>query len=671
MANVKISDLTGYTNPATTDVIPVVDLVSDFTKKVTIADLLQSSSSGTASAPGFAFGADKDTGVFLAAPNQLALASGGVERLRVSSIGCGIGTSAPAGELHVASSSSTSLFLEGNNGRSEVRAVDGNLFLTANQSADSSGLNQIVFYRNGATESARINNSGNMGIGTASPQTRLDVSLGTVQAGDVSAATGGSLGFQIKYSGSNVLNTISSEYSSGATFIGYGVRGRSGVSGFTSTAGNSNFAKAGISVGNGVRFYANAASTDGLNSVVALQERMRIDSSGNCGIGITAPGEKLHIANTGTSAGVGVRLENSEGHVNLVSDGGGFTFETEASGSVAAIASSGNFGVGTTAPGKKVEISTATNNDGLRLRSTRGNGSVHGLLAANTNGQDLNVYVDESGATGKLVVYSAGGSEALRVESNGDAAFKNDVSLESATPLMQLQDTDGTNQLLRLSRDLTGGFADVRSNTSADKFAIRLWDGATYQEKLKVEPAATTVTGDLFVSGNVTFSTTTVSGTIAQPSATVISSGDTDVTFLSLPTYVKRLTLMFKSVGVSGTYSFEIQLGTSSGFQISSYNGETVYGVIGSTNGGKSSVTGVPVFQQGTANIISGTVDFVNPTGNSWVATGMYGFDNSTTVNAITTSTVTLNNKLDRIRMKADSAGGTLSSGTVSIMYQG
>ena len=29
MANVKISDLTAYTNPATTDVVPIVDLEND------------------------------------------------------------------------------------------------------------------------------------------------------------------------------------------------------------------------------------------------------------------------------------------------------------------------------------------------------------------------------------------------------------------------------------------------------------------------------------------------------------------------------------------------------------------------------------------------------------------------------------------------------------------
>jgi hypothetical protein len=50
MANVKITDLTAYTNPASTDVLPIVDLVNDQTKKVTVEDLVQAS--GTVAAGG-------------------------------------------------------------------------------------------------------------------------------------------------------------------------------------------------------------------------------------------------------------------------------------------------------------------------------------------------------------------------------------------------------------------------------------------------------------------------------------------------------------------------------------------------------------------------------------------------------------------------------------------
>lgn len=40
MANIKITDLTVYTNPATTDVVPIVDVVSDVTKKVSVGEII-------------------------------------------------------------------------------------------------------------------------------------------------------------------------------------------------------------------------------------------------------------------------------------------------------------------------------------------------------------------------------------------------------------------------------------------------------------------------------------------------------------------------------------------------------------------------------------------------------------------------------------------------------
>jgi len=47
MANIKITDLNAYTDPKSTDVLPVVDVTNDLTKKVSIADLMENAGSGT------------------------------------------------------------------------------------------------------------------------------------------------------------------------------------------------------------------------------------------------------------------------------------------------------------------------------------------------------------------------------------------------------------------------------------------------------------------------------------------------------------------------------------------------------------------------------------------------------------------------------------------------
>ena len=93
MANVKITDLTAYTNPDSTDVLPIVDVGADVTKKVSVADLLKNASSGTAAAPGIAFDGDSNTGIYSPGVDQVAIATNGQGRLFVDSSGnVGIGT---------------------------------------------------------------------------------------------------------------------------------------------------------------------------------------------------------------------------------------------------------------------------------------------------------------------------------------------------------------------------------------------------------------------------------------------------------------------------------------------------------------------------------------------------------------------------------------------------
>ena len=75
MANVKITELTADTNPASNDVLPIVDVDAASgageTKKVTIADLLENAGNGSASAAAFAFDGDPDTGMYRTGANPL------------------------------------------------------------------------------------------------------------------------------------------------------------------------------------------------------------------------------------------------------------------------------------------------------------------------------------------------------------------------------------------------------------------------------------------------------------------------------------------------------------------------------------------------------------------------------------------------------------------------
>ncbi|NDC89357.1 MAG: hypothetical protein EB075_11255 [Bacteroidetes bacterium] len=179
MANVKITDLGAYTDPVSTDVLPIVDVGADVTKKVSIADLLKNASAGTAAAPGFAFDGD-NTGIYSPGADQLAISTGGSGRFFVDEDGnVSIGTASPVALLHVegnsddTSAGSTALLRVesiGTGTDAGIRLKSGGS--TYSQIGSIGG--EVYAYANGA-ERVRITTAGRLGVGTSTPGDRLEL----------------------------------------------------------------------------------------------------------------------------------------------------------------------------------------------------------------------------------------------------------------------------------------------------------------------------------------------------------------------------------------------------------------------------------------------------------------------------------------------------------------
>ena len=198
MANVQITDLGTYTDPASTDVLPIVDVGADVTKKVSIADLLKNASAGTAAAPGIAFDGD-NTGIYSPGADQVAISTNGTGRLFIDGSGrLGLGTSSPNKLLSVVGSAPSEMTLE-RTGSTENISIEykttsgsvfagqgsGNEFTIGSELNLTSASNKFASFSSGTIELLTsgtprffINSTGDVGIGITGPNHKLDVSGG-------------------------------------------------------------------------------------------------------------------------------------------------------------------------------------------------------------------------------------------------------------------------------------------------------------------------------------------------------------------------------------------------------------------------------------------------------------------------------------------------------------
>ena len=273
MANVKITELTAATALAGTDVLPIVDVGADATKKVSVSDLLRNLPDGSAASPSLAFADDQNTGVLSPGDNSLAFATSGTQRLVIDSSGrVGIGTSNlntnTVLSVHKGDSSESQMRFT----NSTTGEAGNNGFLVGIDSSEGGRLfvqeNNYLRFGTNNTERLRIDSSGNVGIGTSSPSNNLDI-LSTTSGATVNARVGSTAA-----SGVNNANLIINNGGTGNATLRFDYES------------STNRASIGV-----------PQSTQALFFTTAGSEKARIDSSGRVGIGTSSPSAKLEIGN--------------------------------------------------------------------------------------------------------------------------------------------------------------------------------------------------------------------------------------------------------------------------------------------------------------------------------------------------------------------------------------
>lgn len=172
-------------------------------------------------------------------------------------------------------------------------------------------------------------------------------------------------------------------------------------------------------------------------------------------------------------------------------------------------------------------------------------------------------------------------------------------------------------------------------------------------------------TGTMAVQGA---STNIVSGTVNAGGANPFNNTLTAVDFTSIPSWVKRITVMFNAVSTSGTSNYIAQIGSASGGIETSGYLATVSSVGASTATYSSFTAGFGVMENITAaaNVYYGTLTICLQGSNLWVAGLSMGGNRSATGGG----TKTLSSTLDRIRITTVGGTDTFDAGTINILYE-
>ena len=462
---------------------------------------------GSASQPSLTFQGDTDTGLFSEGTNTLNLVTGGsskvvlgaaahtiyagtgatVRAIDIDSSGnIGIGQSNPSGKLevnggYVTLRSGASSFPDGISapviygsigGGSGTFDQTGNLVLQTRSDAGNYSICMVT--GDTPTERLRINSSGNVGIGTTSPGSLLDLEFANSR-----------MRFE-QESGSNrpvIRGTRTSDKANRAISIG----------------------------GSDISFLIGSTSTAALTSA---DEKVRIDSSGRVGIGTSSPSDLLHVrvnasgdqsvlrlsnanATQGNTVGINFAPANDivsvaikaiaeDSHNAVAERDGALGFFTRLNGGSVTekmrIDSSGRVGFGVSTMAGGAGSPTIIRNSALRWADSDGT-------------QRADIYGD---ASSNLVFRNGTSStERMRIDSSGN------IGIGDTNPDRKLQVINSTDALMRLGRSdaSSHGSTDVEIKFSKNYYSNAVFEAASHRfeiqgtEKVRIDSSGRLLVG--------------------------------------------------------------------------------------------------------------------------------------------------------------------------------
>ena len=298
--------------------------------------------------------------------------------------------------------------------------------------------------------------NGNVGIGTTSPSAKLHAE------GDGS-----------------IIRLQNNNSDANGTFIDF--RDSTGTrTGYVGTTGTSDDMFLYTQGAKPIRFYTNAT------------ERMRIDSSGNVGIGTVSPAGKLEV-NGGTgvatsggtlivrqdgdtlSDGIALTSSNAISHRMFKNASGTFLMGPSTDADAFALDLNGNVGIGTSSPARLFHVKQSSSSMVASFESASGANSF--ICFSNTASTADQVRI---GSTSGNLILSTNYSERLRINSSGN------VGIGTTSPSAKLE---VNGEAIFNTNTGTTPFYVTRQGTTGEALSIKVTDQNVRFESIQDEPS--------------------------------------------------------------------------------------------------------------------------------------------------------------------------------------
>lgn len=160
-------------------------------------------------------------------------------------------------------------------------------------------------------------------------------------------------------------------------------------------------------------------------------------------------------------------------------------------------------------------------------------------------------------------------------------------------------------------------------------------------------------------------------GGVVTSGTAVASTSGTSIDFTSIPSWVKRVTVMLSGVSTNGTSNIQIQIGTGGSPTTSGYLGAVSY-IAGTSTSSTNFTTGFGITNAvGATHIYHGLIiiSLLDSSANRWAYSSSVA-RSDTTVNYMGAGSVALSGVLNLVRVTTANGTDAFDAGSINILYE-